>query len=302
MTFPGAGPILQDTFDRDRLKPGTVRREQNRTHPLSGEPYPQNDYLVPAVDKALRILRTLALSPDPVSLADLATTLALPKSTIHAILSTLAQRRFAERDGGGRWTLGLAAFEVGSAYAARIDLVTVFRSVAGRLAAECGHTVQLGMLDGRDVVYVAKADGTEPVRLVSREGTRLPAHTTALGKCILAFLPPEDFEHLYGGRPLTARTPYSIVSLQTLRSELRRIRDQGFAYDNEETALGLHCLAAPIATAERPAAASVSVAIPSPRMSESKFLEIKELVIRAAAEIAARMGCGAGLDGDRVPA
>ena len=280
MTMAGATPILRVPLEGGPLQ--TQLKQRDAVEPP--------DYTVPAVDKALRILKALALSPDSLALADLASQLELPKSTIHSILTTLSHHQFAERDGGGRWTLGLATFEVGSAYAARMDLVTAFRSVAARLAAECGQTIQLGMLDGREVVYVAKVEGTEPVRLVSREGTRLPAHTTALGKVILAFLPPQEFERLYGGRHLTARTPYSIVSLQGLRAELERIRAQGFAYDNEETALGLHCVAAPIATPESPAAASVSVAIPSHLMSEARFAQVKERVISAAGEIAARVG------------
>jgi DNA-binding IclR family transcriptional regulator len=243
------------------------------------------------VDRALRILRILAVSNDGLSLAELSSQLASPKSSVHSILATLARHRFVERDGDGRWTLGLSTFEVGSAYAARMDLVAAFRAVATRLAAECGQTIQLAVLDGREVVYVAKVDGTEPVRLVSHEGARLPAHTTALGKALLAHLTPQCFEDLYGGRVLTALTPYSIVSLGALRSELDRVREQGFAYDNEETALGLHCVASSICDRDGQAVAAISISMPSHRMSQARFEDLKERVRQAAADISSRLGC-----------
>jgi IclR family acetate operon transcriptional repressor len=171
-----------------------------------------------------------------------------------------------------------------------VDFISAFRPVAARLVAECGQTIQLGVLDDREVVYVAKVDGTEPVRLVSHDGARLPAHTTALGKALLASLPPDDFERLYRRRTLTPRTRYSIVSLETLRAEVDAIRGQGFACDHEETALGLYCVAACVMGRDGKAVAAVSISIPGHRMREDRFAEMADRVRRTASAISASLG------------
>ncbi len=247
-------------------------------------------YRVPAVERAALILHTLAAAADGLPLTNLATALNLPKSTVHGILSTLSLYRFTERDPAGRWRLGLATFEIGSAYVDRMDLITAFRPVAARLVAECGQTIQLGVLDDREVVYMSKVDGTEPVRLVSHDGARLPAHTTALGKALLASLPPGDFERLYRRRTLTPRTKYSIVTLEALRAEVDAIRGQGFACDHEETALGLYCVAACVMGRDGKAAAAVSISIPGHRMRQDRFAEMADRVRRAASAISTSLG------------
>lgn len=259
-------------------------------HAAERDQGPGPAYRVPAVERAILILRTLATAADGFPLTDLATTLNLPKSTAHAILSTLNLHHFTERDPGGKWRLGLATFEIGSAYADRVDFISAFRSVAARLVAECGQTIQLGVLDDREVVYVAKVDGTEPVRLVSHDGARLPAHTTALGKALLASLPPDDFERLYRRRTLTPRTRYSIVGVETLRAEVDAIRGQGFACDHEETALGLYCVAACVMGRDGKAVAAVSISIPGHRMREDRFAEMADRVRRTASAISASLG------------
>jgi IclR family KDG regulon transcriptional repressor len=258
--------------------------------PTAGTEIQPPTYSVPAVDKALRILRTLAGPNDGLGLAELASHLGLPKSTVLSILTTLAHHHFVERDSSGKWSLGLAAFEVGSAYASRMDLLTAFRAIAGPLASQCGQTIQLAVLDGTEVVYVGMVDGTEPVRLVSRVGARLPAHTTALGKALLAGLPDGQFESLYSGSVLTPLTSFSIVSLEALRDELSRIRLQGTAYDNEETAVGLHCVAKQIMGRQGQPVAAISVSIPSHRMSEARQSQTEGLVRTAADEISRRLG------------
>ncbi len=141
-----------------------------------------NTYRVPAVHRALNVLELLAREHTGLKLSDLAARSHLPKSSLHNILHTLSEHRFVMRDQLGDWALRPRAYEVGVAYGAYRDLVGAFRQVARSIVAACGETVQMAVLDGREVVYIAKVEGTQPVRLVSHEGARLPAHATPLAR------------------------------------------------------------------------------------------------------------------------
>lgn len=247
-------------------------------------------YRVPAVLKALLILEELAASDAPRSLKDLSARTCLPKSTVYAILATLEARRYVERDPAGAVRLGLKAFEVGSAYTRDISLTEAFHQTARRLVAESGETIQLAILDGADVVYIAREDGTQPVRLFSFVGKRLPAHATALGKVLLAALLDPSLDSLLSERPLRKLTARTISSIHKLKSELATVRERGYAHDDEETADGLQCLAAPIFDHACQVRAAMSISVPTARMDPPRFARNLHLIQDGAREVSERLG------------
>src|SRR6266536_4501941 len=175
---------------------------------------------VPAVSRALDILELL-LSNDSVSAPEITERLGLPRTTVHELVATLVDRSYLSVLAGQptRYRLGMRLFQLGGVFAEHLDLAREAQAVAHEVAACCDETVQVAILDGSDVVYIAKVDSTHPVRMVSAVGRRLPAHCTALGKMLLSGLSPEAFEARYPrDRPLQRMTPRSITSVVRLRA------------------------------------------------------------------------------------
>ncbi len=221
------------------------------------------DSLAPAVTRAALILDVMAESgAEPVGPSELARRLGLPKSSIANICGALADAGLVRRIGTG-FALGRRIAELGGAYLASIDQVQEFYDLARRLPAGSEETVQLAILDGVEVTYLARHDGRQPVRLSSGIGRRLPAFSTATGKAALASLPTDELDRrLEGVTRLPQATPHAHASVDDLRRDLARIRDRGYAIDDEETMEGVVCYGVMIPSrqpGEGPCAASITL-------------------------------------------
>jgi IclR family KDG regulon transcriptional repressor len=247
---------------------------------------------VPAVTRALDILE-LFLENAPLSAADITERLGLPRTTVHELLGTLTDRSYLVPVPGQptRYVLGLRLFQLGSVFADQLDLAHEARREAEVVAARCDETVQVAILDGTDVVYIAKADSTHPVRLVSAVGRRLPAHCTGLGKVLLSGLSAEALDaRCPRDRELTGMTPRSITSPARLRLHLAEIRERGLAYDDCESNEAVHCVAAPVYDHTGAMVAAMSISVPSLRWSDDRRREWGELVREGAATLSRRLG------------
>jgi IclR family transcriptional regulator, KDG regulon repressor len=247
---------------------------------------------VPAVGRALDILELL-LDEDRLSAPEIAQRLRLPRTTVHELLGTLVERSYLAPVGGQpvSYRLGMRLFQLGSAFAQQLDLAREAQQVAAGVAASCDETVHVAVLDGTEVVYVAKVDSTHPVRMVSAVGRRLPAHCTGVGKVLLSGLDPETLAVRYPrGRALPAMTPRSITSLSRLRAGLDEVREQGVAYDDRESNDAVHCVAAPVRDHADVMVAAMSISVPSLRWNDQRRREWSELVRRGAAELSERLG------------
>ncbi|MGC9221788.1 MAG: IclR family transcriptional regulator [Solirubrobacteraceae bacterium] len=188
-----------------------------------------------SVQRASRILKLLSVQEKPLGLSAISHQLGIPKSTAHGIVTTLVQERLVEVDETVRYSIGLGALEVGTAYLRRSGAAPVVMPELVRLMRELAMTAHWAILDRDEVVYLCKEDPPgQGIRLASAIGARLPAATTAVGKCCLAWLPPDQLaSHLEaGGRDLV--------------TELGDVREFGYALDAEETAAGITCVAAPV--------------------------------------------------------
>lgn len=168
--------------------------------------------------RTLEVLEALAASPQRRSLVDLARALDIPKSSLHGILRTMAQRGWVESDPTGtRFGLGVRALQVGAAYLTSDDTVGLLGGVLDDLSRQFGETVHLGRLDGAHIVYLAKRESVHPLRLYSAIGRQLPAHATALGKALLAERPDDALDGLLTW-PLPALTPHTVTDPDALRA------------------------------------------------------------------------------------
>ena len=208
--------------------------------------------------KVMRVLEAFAPEDTGVGFAELQRRTGLPKATLHRIAQDLLAARLLTRVEGD-FHLGSHLFELGMRASVERTLLEVATPFLEDLYERTHETVHLGLREGSEVVYVAKVGGHRQVRSPSRLGGRLPVHATAIGKALLAWA-QEDDRNAVLAAPLARRTPRTITAPGLLRRQLDRVRAEGVAFEYEEGAVGLVCVAAPVFdTDDRPVAA-ISVA------------------------------------------
>lgn len=249
--------------------------------------------LVPAVARALDILELFLDCDGTLSAPEITRRLQLPRTTVHELVTTLTARNYLVQPPGqpGRYRLGVRGYQLGSRYAEQLDLAAEGQQVARGVAETCDETVHVALLEGRDVIYIAKVDSTHAVRMVSAAGRRLPAHCTSVGKMLLASLPEEELEaRLFGAEPLEAMTPNSITSPAKLRTALKEIRAHGVAVEQQESNPDVSCVAAPVRDSAGQVVAALSISVPMIRWSQERRGELEALAVEGAAELSARLG------------
>lgn len=219
--------------------------------------------LAPAVTRAAAILDLLAGdSAVAYGPSEIARRLALPKSSVANVCGTLADVGLLRRVGTG-FALGRRLAELGGAYLAAMDVVQEFYEACRDLPTASEETVQLAVLDGVEMTYLARHDGRQPVRLTSQIGRRLPATSTATGKAALASLAEPELERRLAGLTLLpAFTPNTHRTISSLMADLVEVRSRGYALDDEETIEGVVCYGIAIPgrqPGEGPHAASITL-------------------------------------------
>jgi DNA-binding IclR family transcriptional regulator len=230
---------------------------------VDGSPSSEAESLAPAVTRAALILDSLAQTGgEPVGPSELARRLALPKSSIANICGALADAGFVRRVGTG-FALGRRLAELGGAYLATVDQVQEFYEASRLLPTGSEETIQLAVLDGLEVIYLARHDGRQPVRLTSGIGRRLPAFSTATGKVALASLDDAELERRLAGLTILPRpTRKAHGTIDELMADLVEIRRRGYAMDDEETVEGVVCYGVLVPSrqpGDSPGAASVTL-------------------------------------------
>ncbi|MFJ4711866.1 IclR family transcriptional regulator [Streptomyces sp. NPDC088785] len=249
--------------------------------------------LVPAVTRALDILELFLDGDGTLSAPDIVRRLGLPRTTVHELVTTLAARSYLVQVPGepGRYRLGVRPYQLGSRYAEQLDLAAEGQQVARAVAETCDETVHVAILEGTDVIYIAKVDSTHAVRMVSAAGRRLPAHCTSVGKMLLASLPePELAARIPDTGPLAAMTENSITDPAALREALHAIRERGVAVESRESNPDVSCVAAPVRDRTRRVVAALSISVPMIRWTDAREEELARLAARGAADLSERLG------------
>ncbi|GLZ45416.1 IclR family transcriptional regulator [Actinomycetospora sp. NBRC 106375] len=243
-------------------------------------------YAIESVDKALQILVMLR-ERRRVRVVDVGEELGVARSTAHRLLATLAHRGFVVRDPrdrsyrGGPELLGLGA--VGE-----VDLRAAAGEHVRALSARLRETVNVMVLEGASCRFLDGVAGERPLGTRVRTGAVLPAHIVSGGKALLAELPPREVDALFGSS-LRRITPATIVDVDALHAELRRIREQGYAVNREESEPGLSAVAVVVRAGTR-AVGAVAVSAPTQRLDDDGLATALEELHRTTAAIGAELG------------
>ncbi len=230
------------------------------------------------------------LGERPHRTAEIAEELGVHHSTALRLLHTLRSEGFVHQEEDGRYRLGSSMFRLAHHALEGIDVRDLARPDMELLSQHCGETVHLGVLEGRQVVYIEKVEAKHPVRMYSRIGAVAPLHCTGLAKAILMRLEPVRRAQLLNDHQFAAHTDATHTSPESLLADLRQSTERGYTRDDQEHEPGIHCIAAPVLTADGRPAAAVSISAPTSRISTQTLLEQAPALLTATRSISRQLG------------
>ena len=250
-----------------------------------------SDATLSTVRNAARVLKAFRTREESIGVSELARRLALGKSNVHRLLTTLVAEGLLEQDPhGGGYRLGIVMFELGEAVKVHLDLHAAAGPVLVRLREQTGESSQVGVLDGDEVVYVDRLESAYSLRLFTETGRRVPAHGTSSGKVLLAHLTESAREAYLARRPLPRLTPHTITDPDALRAEIAAVRARGWAEAINERELGVASVAAPIRDRHDGVVAAVSIGAPVSRLGTAARRRVARALVEAGEAVSRRLG------------
>ena len=250
---------------------------------------------VQSLTRGLKLLEWIAESHSGVALTELAQQAGLPNSTTHRLLTTMQQLGFVRQVGElGHWSIGAHAVVVGSSFLQSRNLLAIVHPVLRKLMEESGETVNLAVLDQSDhqAVIIDQVQCTQLMRMSAPIGGKLPMHASGAGKAFLSQLEEQQVTDLLHRKGLHVYTHATLVSPVHLKEDLLQSRRRGYAFDDEEHALGLRCVAACIYNEHHEPFAAISISGPISRITDDRVTELGALAIKAAKEVTQAWGGG----------
>lgn len=240
------------------------------------------------VSRALSILEFLA--DEPRSLARVAEHLDVHKSTASRLLQTLEAQGFVRHDSKHMYRLGPRLFSLAFRALDSMDIRAAANPHLRRLSELIGQTVHLASLEGSEVLYVDKFEGSQPIRLYSRIGAQAPLYCTGVAKAILAFRPEGERRALVERQEFKAHTRRTITSPAALLAELERVRSRGYAIDDREHEEFVHCIAAPIHSPDSEVTHGLSITSTTMSLTRKQLLELVPLLLNTVQDIEKDLG------------
>lgn len=251
----------------------------------------KTDYTNKSLKKALSVLELFSEQVEMLSMKEIAEKLGTRPGTIFPILSTLKECGYLEKDKGNKkYSLGLTFLGKGTLVLRRLDIRGCAQPHLKELLIRCNENVHLAILDNRKVMYIDRKEAAPSLMIRSYVGKRVPAHCTALGKALLAFLDDQKLEDFLKKEKLERLTDNTITNPEDLKDELEKVRSAGFAIDNEEFQKGGICIAAPIKSYQDKVVAAISMSVPKSRFSDERAKKIIREVKNASLNISRSLG------------
>lgn len=222
--------------------------------------------------KGLRVIEAFGEMQPRLSIADVAKITGLDRATARRCLLTLSELGYADYD-GKFFTLTPRILRLGHAYLSATPLPHIVQPLLDRLSEEVGQSASVSVLDGAEVVYVARASQRRVMSINLMAGSRLPAYCASMGRVLLAFLPPDQARSLLEQSPRQKNTPHTLVEVEELMAELQRVRAQGYAVINQELELGLCSIAVPLYDARGRVIAAINIGAPAAQIAASEMAD-----------------------------
>jgi IclR family KDG regulon transcriptional repressor len=246
---------------------------------------------IQSVDRALTILEMFSEGTEELGILDVSDRMELPKSTVHGIIKTLVTRGYLVQNvDTKKYKLGIRLFELGNIVSKGLDIKEKAAPHLKEAFNQTNETVHLVRFENNEAIYVDKRESDSAIRMYSQVGRKAPLHCTGVGKAILAYLDKDVQKSILFSTEMEAYTEKTILDKSQILEELDRIKERGYATDDEEIEMGLFCVAAPIFDFNGRVIGSVSTAGPKFRFTEEKISVAKNCIREAARKISEEMG------------
>ena len=249
--------------------------------------------LTQTVLKALDILECLATAKRPLTAPEVARLCGMSRPTVYRLLTTLLSRGYVVNVENAHYQLGSKILSLGRGVLDAFDLPELGKPYLQQLSELSNETAYLSILEDTEILYLGKVESAHSVRLHSAVGSRMPLHCSAMGKAILAFLPPDEQSALIDRLSLTRFTAQTLTDKASLCRDLALTRARGFSIDNREGDEGVCCVGAPIFDHTGRPFAGVSISGPAYRLPLARLEELAAAVIEATQAISGKLGYGA---------
>jgi IclR family pca regulon transcriptional regulator len=261
----------------------------------------RGSHFVQSLARGLTVIRAFDAGSPELTLSDVARKTGLTRAAARRFLLTFADLGYVRTD-GRLFALSPRVLELGYAYLSSLTLPEVAEPHLEHLVAEVHESASVSVLDGGDVVYVARVPTSQIMRVTISIGTRFPAYATSMGRVLLAGLPEDRLDAFLATAPLHSFTARTLTSEAALRDELKRVREQGWALNDQELEEGLRSIAAPIHDHAGRVTAAVNIAAPAGRTSaESATTVLLPRLLATAARIEADLRAARHPRGPRAP-
>lgn len=245
---------------------------------------------IQVLDRAIGIMNAVA-AVDGITLTSLAHQTGTTTSTAHRILTTLEANDFVTMDRERKlWFIGVMAFQIGNGFLRNRKVVDLARPLMRELMSDTGESVNLGIEDDGTIVYLAQIECHNPIRAFHRPGTRTAIHASAMGKAILSNWPDADIRKLMEKVGMPGFTRKTLTDDRRFFADLLKARERRWAFDDEESTIGMRCVAAPICNEFSEAIAAVSISGPTTRLSYDRIGELGPRIKRVAADVIEAIG------------
>jgi DNA-binding IclR family transcriptional regulator len=244
--------------------------------------------------RAAAILEAVARQPEGISLAQLASVVDLRNSTAFHLVQTLVNLGFLTQLADRRYRIGTRLFTLAAGALDENTMLAAATPILERLSAETGYASHLAVRSKQEIVVIARTAATGLLQLAGHPGATRPAHATAIGKMLLAAMPPEDFARLLEKLPLPSFTAKTITDSKSLASEIETVRRAGIAHDRCELDPDVHCIAMPVYDFAGRCVAAIGISAPAWRLIPEAVEEKTAQLRAAAAELSMQLGAKLG--------
>ena len=245
---------------------------------------------MPAVTRALALLDRLAEQREAMSLAQLTSELALPKSSVHGLCNTLMSFGYLRRQPDGSFLIGPRVMSLAEAFVSGTDVAQEFNALWADAGSAPEETVVLSVLNGTDALYVAVRNSARPLGLAFNVGMRLPAYLSGSGKAMLAHLAPDEVRKVFAAGLTTRLTRKGPRDVEALLKELAQTKKRGYSVDDETVREGVYSFGAPVLDASGRAVAGVAVCINKALLGADRGERHREAVLKVARTLSLRLG------------
>jgi DNA-binding IclR family transcriptional regulator len=246
-------------------------------------------YNIASLEKGIRILELLAAHGE-LSVSEAARLMATNRAGSHRFISTLKDLGYVEKNSNNKYQPTLKIMALSQKVANRFEIRRLAKPYMHRLSMMYKETINLGLFKNQEIIHIDKIDSLEILRMDSALGDKAPAYCTGLGKSILAFLPDHELTYYLDTVDRRPLAPNTITDRDEFLAELARIRQNGYAIDDEEMNIGLRCIAAPIFDHNHYPAYAISISGPAMRLTHRTLENMKSNILKTTEDLSRKMG------------